>query len=133
MDLPSIIPPIGEEGFAVSHGGGEMELYEELGHALSCQQCVISYFSYYLSLMGLSRIRIDDHDRHDCTARLVYAWADQYEALVDAYLQFHHQNPLLASLDTSIPASEDTFSICIVDIFSECNFIFVVCIYLMFS
>ncbi|KAG1738873.1 uncharacterized protein EDB91DRAFT_1237656 [Suillus paluster] len=64
MDLSSIIPPIGEEGFAVSHGGGEMELYEELGHALSCQQ-----------------IHIDDCDRHDHTARLVYAWADQYEAL----------------------------------------------------
>ncbi|KAG2144434.1 uncharacterized protein EDB93DRAFT_1104986 [Suillus bovinus] len=102
MDLPSIIPPIGEEGFAVSHDGREMELYEELGHALSCQ-----------------RIRINDRNRHDHTARLVYAWADQYKALVDAYLQFRHQNPLLASLDTSIPASEDTFSICVIDIFKR--------------
>jgi hypothetical protein len=111
--------PPGEKGFIVSHGGGEMELYEELGHALSCQWCVISNFSYYLSLMGLSRTCIDDCDRHDHTARLVSAWADQYEALVDIYLQFNHQNPSLASLNTSIPASDETFLICVVDIFSE--------------
>jgi len=69
--------------------------------------------------MGLSRIRIDDCDRHDRTARLAYVWADQYEALVNAYLQFHLQNPLLACLNASVPASENTFSIGIVDIFSE--------------
>jgi hypothetical protein len=120
MDFSTMIPPIGEESFAASHGGGEMELYEELGHALSYERCVIlCYFFYYLSLMGLSRVRIDDRDRHDRTARLAYAWADQYEALVDAYLQFRLQNPSLACFNASIPPSENTFSIGVVDIFSE--------------
>ncbi|KAG1749356.1 hypothetical protein EDB19DRAFT_1893659 [Suillus lakei] len=72
MDFSTMIPPIGEEGFAVSHG-----------------------------------------------ARLAYAWADQYEALVNAYLQFCLQNPLLACLNASVPASENTFSIGIIDIFSS--------------
>ncbi|KAG1900852.1 uncharacterized protein F5891DRAFT_1188350 [Suillus fuscotomentosus] len=121
-------PPIGKEGFAVSHGGGEMELYKELGHVLSCQWCIITcHFFYYLPLTELSRICIDDRDRHDHTARLACAWADQYKALVDAYLKFCHQNPLLANLNTSTAVLEDTFSINIVDIFERQQGVFSHC------
>lgn len=37
FDISTIIPPVGEEGFSVSHGGGEFELYEDLSNALSSQ------------------------------------------------------------------------------------------------
>jgi len=38
VDISTIIPPIGEEGFSVSHSGGEIELYKELSNVLSSQR-----------------------------------------------------------------------------------------------
>jgi len=66
-----------------------------------------------------SSIRVDDRDRHDRTERLALAWEGQYDALVDAYLQFRYEHPSLAYLNASMTASEDTFSINVVDIFGE--------------
>jgi hypothetical protein len=43
IDIAAIIPPIGEEGFSVSHSGGEIELYEELSDVLSSQWYVIAF------------------------------------------------------------------------------------------
>jgi hypothetical protein len=43
IDIATIIPPIGEEGFSVSHSGGEIELYEELSDVLSSQWYVIAF------------------------------------------------------------------------------------------
>ncbi|KAG2068959.1 hypothetical protein BDR04DRAFT_1119391 [Suillus decipiens] len=80
-----IIPPVGEEGFSVSHGGGELELYEDLSNALS-SQCPC----------------IDDCDQHDHTTQLALSWAAQYESLVDVYLQFHYESPSFVSLPTTI-------------------------------
>jgi hypothetical protein len=37
FDFSTIIPPVGKEGFSVSHGGGELELYKDLSNALSSQ------------------------------------------------------------------------------------------------
>jgi len=42
VDISTIIPPIGEEGFSVSHSGGEIELYEELSDVLSSKRYVIA-------------------------------------------------------------------------------------------
>ncbi|KAG2036561.1 hypothetical protein BDR03DRAFT_982857 [Suillus americanus] len=40
FDVSTIIPPVGKEGFSVNHGGGELELYEDLSNTLS-SQCTI--------------------------------------------------------------------------------------------
>lgn len=69
--------------------------------------------------MESSSTRVDDRDRHDRTARLALAWESQYDALVDAYLQFRYERPSLAPLDANIIGSEDVFSIDVVDIFGE--------------
>ncbi|KAG1746564.1 uncharacterized protein EDB91DRAFT_1245759 [Suillus paluster] len=103
FNFSTIIPPVGEEGFSVSHGDGELELYEDLSNALS-SQCP----------------HIDDRDRHDHTTRLALSWAAQYELLVDAYLQFRYESPSFVSLPTTISDSDETsetFSIEVVDLF----------------
>ncbi|KAG1852894.1 hypothetical protein DFJ58DRAFT_661001 [Suillus subalutaceus] len=48
FDVSTIIPPVGEEGFSVSHGGGELELHEDLSNALSSQwhQALDEHFKF---------------------------------------------------------------------------------------
>ncbi|KAG0694091.1 hypothetical protein DFH29DRAFT_815719 [Suillus ampliporus] len=74
MDIDSMIPPPGEEGFLVSHAGDEVTIYRELEELTT----------------STVKQRLDTHDRSGRIALLASDWASQYEALTDALLNYMH-------------------------------------------
>ncbi|KAG1722698.1 hypothetical protein EDB19DRAFT_1645644 [Suillus lakei] len=71
--LPYTAPP-GEEGFDMSHAGGENEAFEGLAH----QVADIGGYRY-----------IDPRDCRDRTENLTSHWNIQVDCLMDAYLDYH--------------------------------------------
>ncbi|KAG2029809.1 hypothetical protein BDR03DRAFT_1017926 [Suillus americanus] len=63
MDVDSIVPPPGEEGFSVSHAGDEVSLYRELETITITKTC-------------------------GQIAHLIAEWTSQYNNLTDAFLTY---------------------------------------------
>ncbi|KAH7902889.1 hypothetical protein BJ138DRAFT_1138811 [Hygrophoropsis aurantiaca] len=78
------MPEIGQEGFTVSHEGGELKLYDEISE---------------IFITGIRR-RTDTRDRSDRLIKAAAAWAPQYDDLTTAYLDFQH-DPLDPQPDES--------------------------------
>ncbi|KAG1833208.1 hypothetical protein F4604DRAFT_1694518 [Suillus subluteus] len=103
MDIDSMIPPPGEEGFSVSHAGDEVTIYRELEE---------------LTTSTANRQRLDTRDRSGRIALLASDWASQYEALTDALLNYMH-DPLEPLEPPSSVNETDQFTIEVVDIFGS--------------
>ncbi|KAG1721787.1 hypothetical protein EDB19DRAFT_1835287 [Suillus lakei] len=103
MDIDSMIPPPGEEGFSVSHAGDEVTIYQELEE---------------LTTSTANRQRLDTRDRSGRIALLASDWASQYEVLTDALLNYMH-NPLEPLEPPSSVNETNQFTIEVVDIFGS--------------
>ncbi|KAG1848433.1 hypothetical protein F4604DRAFT_1973836 [Suillus subluteus] len=103
MDIDSMIPPPGEEGFSVSHAGDEVTIYRELEE---------------LTTSTANRQRLDTRDRSGRITLLASDWASQYEALMDALLNYMH-DPLEPLEPPSSVNETDQFTIEVVDIFGS--------------
>ncbi|KDQ55223.1 hypothetical protein JAAARDRAFT_344870, partial [Jaapia argillacea MUCL 33604] len=66
--------PPGEEGFGLSHEGGEHEVFEDFAQTLA-------------DITGVRR-RVDDRDRRRRVDIRNSDWERQFEELADAYLEF---------------------------------------------
>ncbi|KZT18099.1 hypothetical protein NEOLEDRAFT_1080998 [Neolentinus lepideus HHB14362 ss-1] len=94
--------PPGEEGFDLSHAGGEHEVFEEFAYRLAGPK--------YL----------DHRDRHDRVELRNIQWAEQYTDLVDAYLVYGlHECDGLVSEDMAVEGESNEFAIEVVDIFGR--------------
>ncbi|KAG1860776.1 hypothetical protein F4604DRAFT_1930095 [Suillus subluteus] len=102
MDIDSMIPPPGEEGFSVSHAGDEVTIYWELEELTT----------------STAKQRLDTRDRSGRIALLASDWASQYEALTDALLNYMH-DPLEPLEPPSSVNETDQFTIEVVDIFDR--------------
>ncbi|KAH7903298.1 hypothetical protein BJ138DRAFT_1020872 [Hygrophoropsis aurantiaca] len=101
-DYAAAQPPVGEEGFGVSHEGGEFDLYNSIDTLLS---------------KGPTK-RVDTRDRRDRLMKATVAWQEQYGELADAFLEYQHEP--LSPLDTlEEPINEDTFAMEVIDVFSK--------------
>ncbi|KAG2337002.1 hypothetical protein BDR05DRAFT_978627 [Suillus weaverae] len=98
MDIESMIPPPGEEGFSASHVGDEVTIYQELE-----------------ALTIMNTWRFDTCDCSGHIALLASDWASQYEALMDTLLNYMHK-----PIEPMEPPSsdEEIFTIEVVDIFA---------------
>ncbi|KAG0692255.1 hypothetical protein DFH29DRAFT_817877 [Suillus ampliporus] len=102
MDVDTMFPPPGEEGFSFSHGAEEVSLYADLEQITT--EC--------------SR-RLDLCNRSDCVAQQLADWSTQYDNLTDALLHYRHHHQTTAPS----PAIDSLFSMEVVDIFGESKFL----------
>ncbi|EPQ56036.1 hypothetical protein GLOTRDRAFT_129239 [Gloeophyllum trabeum ATCC 11539] len=99
--------PPGEEGFDLSHEGGEHEVFEEFVHKLA----------------GVRHI--DHRNRRNQVQLRNKQWAEQYEDLVNAYLQYSEQEQEgLVAEGMIVEETEREFQVEVVDIFGRktCTF-----------
>ncbi|KAG2351553.1 hypothetical protein BDR07DRAFT_1501033 [Suillus spraguei] len=97
MDVNTMFPPPGEEGFSFSHGAEEISLYADL-------EQITTERSRHLNLR--------DHSGH--VAQQLADWSTQYDILTDALLHYRHHHQTTAPS----PAIDSSFSMKVVDIFT---------------
>ncbi|KAH7904704.1 hypothetical protein BJ138DRAFT_1235525 [Hygrophoropsis aurantiaca] len=104
VDFEGALAPPGEEGFAVSHEGGEFNLYSELNELLAVRP---------------TSQRVDDRIRSNRIAKAAMDWQVQYEDLTTTLLEYEHDPlvPLVSSADEI--STQDTFPMLVVDVFER--------------
>ncbi|KAG1843584.1 hypothetical protein DFJ58DRAFT_731531 [Suillus subalutaceus] len=98
MDVDTMFPPPGEEGFSFSHG-------EKRYH------CMRNWRKSQLKAQGSC---LDLRDRSGRVAQQLADWSTQYNDLTDALLHYHHRDHQTTAPS---PAIDSSFSIKVIDIF----------------
>jgi hypothetical protein len=117
MDVDTMFPPPGEEGFSFSHGAEEILLYADLEQITTeCSRFV--YLSHYFSLTILNSTycrHLDLRNRSGHVAQQLADWSTQYDVLTDVLLHYRHHHETTAPS----PTIYSSFSMEVVNIFGE--------------
>jgi hypothetical protein len=85
------IPP-GDEGFGISHEGGEYQILEDFANGIGDSDYRYVYLFSIKFYSLCSRKRFDDRNRRNRIDLRNNAWETQLDMLVDAYLRHQFQS-----------------------------------------
>ena len=98
-DMMLVMAPPGEEGFFISHAGGEASLQQLFVESLTEQYIDTKIPHNEASTNYSYRKHHDFCTRQDRVERQMYQWQLQLSHLVDAYLQYKAHGPIICEAD----------------------------------
>jgi hypothetical protein len=103
LDATLTAAPPGEEGFFISHAGGEASLQQLFVDSLA-ERYVDTEIPHNAECSDHSyRKRHDFRKRQDRVERRMYQWQSQLPDLVDAYLQYQAHGPGMCHGEVDMP------------------------------